>query len=76
MSSNCLSEMPAKAGHSKYQRHKLIVEHQKRRAAKLQRIAGLRALLQTHEQAGNTDEVKRLITKIRLTKQELRYMTD
>ena len=50
--------------------------HRERLRLKGERLEGLKALQETHLAAGNTDEVTRLAAKIRLCKQELRYMTD
>jgi hypothetical protein len=49
-------------------------EHQRRLGLKRERVAGLKALLTMHEAAGNVDEAKGLVRRVRLAEQELRYM--
>lgn len=50
------------------------LEHERRMELKRERIEGLKALMASWEAAGNYTEVKRLIYRIRVAEQELRYM--
>ena len=58
---------------SQYKREQ---EHKERLRLKGERLEGLKALQETHREKGNRAEVIRLAAKIRLCRQELRYMTD
>lgn len=60
--------------HSKWNTRKRAMEHAELMRRKAERIAGLRALMATHEEHGNAEEARRIGTKIRLCEQELRYM--
>jgi hypothetical protein len=54
--------------------HKAQMEKRERLRAKRERIAGLKALMETWEDAGNIYEARRVQVKLRLAEQELRYM--
>jgi hypothetical protein len=49
-------------------------DHDERVVAKQSQIEMAEALKESHESAGNTVEVKRLVIRLRLLRQELRYM--
>lgn len=50
------------------------LEYLERLRCKREKIAGLRSLMATYEQAGDVDEARRLAVKIRLNQQQLIYM--
>lgn len=60
---------------TKYSTYQKEQEHQRRLELKRQRVGVLKALLTMHETAGNVDEAKALVRRVRLAEQELRYMT-
>lgn len=49
-------------------------EHDERVAQKQAQIDMAEALKESHESDGNTVEVRRLVSRLRLLRQELRYM--